>query len=82
MQSFMIIQSTNNNLELFATVNCLGLLLFFFYKLVNLICKCGVTVVVLYMYCKQCFMLIEIVTVKGYGNIHSHRLRLVAIGYE
>ena len=27
-------------------------------------------------------MLIEIVTVKGYGNIHSHRLRLVAIGYE
>ena len=30
----------------------------------------------------QCFMLIEIVTVKGYGNIHSHHLRLVAIGYE
>ena len=64
MQSFMIIHSTNNNLELFATVNCLGLLLFF-YKLVNLICKCGVIVVVLYMYCMQCFMLIEIVTVKG-----------------
>ena len=26
----------------------------------------------------QCFMLI----VKGYGNVHSHCLRLVAIGYE
>ena len=64
MQSFMIIHRTNNNLQLIATVNYLGLLLFF-YKLVNLICKCGVTVVVLYMYCKQCFMLIEIVTVQG-----------------
>ena len=27
-------------------------------------------------------MLIDIVTVKGYGNICSHCLRLVAIGYE
>ena len=33
------------------------------------------------MYCMQCFVLIEIVTVKGQGNTCSHRLRLVAIGY-
>ena len=47
--------------------NCklLRAIVVFFYKLVNLICKCGVTVVVLYMYCMQGFMLIEIVRVMG-----------------
>ena len=41
-------------------------------------CKCGVTLVVLYMYCMQGFILIEIVGV----IIRSHCLRLVAIGYQ
>ncbi len=53
--------------------------MFFF---VNLIFKCGVRVVMFNMYCMQCFMFIEIVRVKDLGNIRSHCLRLVAIGYE
>ena len=60
VQRFMIVHITNNNLyvkTLIATVNCLQLFIVFCYKLVNLICKCGGTVVVLYMYCMQCFML-------------------------
>ena len=44
--------STNNNLQvktLIATVDCLRLFVVV-YKLVNLVCRFGVTAVVLYMY--------------------------------
>ena len=37
------------------------------------------TVVVLYMYCMQCFVLIKIVTV---SNTRIHPPRLVSIGYK
>ena len=53
VQSFMIIQ----NVLVKTTVNCLRLFVVV-YKLVNLICRCGVTVVVYYT-CTQFFMLIH-----------------------
>ena len=48
MQSFMSIHITNNNLYVIVTLK--GLRLFVVvYKLVNLIYRCGVTVLVLYL---------------------------------
>ena len=59
--------STVNYLRLFVVV----------YKLVNLVCRCGVRVMVLYMYAvlyahRNCYS----------EGICSHYLRLVSIGYD